>query len=288
MAIEQSNTTYREKTISFYYQATERVISVMHKRLGEAFSLQDMAEIAGISPYHFNRVFRQVTRIPPSQFLNALRLEAAKKLLLTTKLNVTDICYEVGYNSLGTFITRFTKLVGVSPTKLRNLQEGGSPYLNFFVNDNNSPENNDFLNVTGKIEALKGDIGLIIVGLFDTPIPQGLPIACTLLTAPSNYHIYHLADGIYYPFAAAFSWTQNPITTWLKNELLQGFSNPIIIHHGQICEKLQKELDMTIYMREAQITNPPLLFPLPLFLAKYWPDQSSPFTLAPFSVEGYN
>ncbi len=59
--------------------AIERVISAMRGRVGDTLPLHAMAEIAHLSPYHFARVFRQVTGIPSGEFLNALRLERAKQ-----------------------------------------------------------------------------------------------------------------------------------------------------------------------------------------------------------------
>src|SRR4029453_11315599 len=102
---------HRADTVAFHAQAAERVISAMRERLDQPFSLEEMSEVAIMSPFHFNRPFRELTGIPPCQFLSAVRLQAAKRLLLTTDLSVTDICFEVGYNSLGTFIRRFTDLV---------------------------------------------------------------------------------------------------------------------------------------------------------------------------------
>src|SRR5258707_14891588 len=97
-----------------HHRAVERVISAMHQRLDEDFSLEEMANLAYMSPFHFNRIFRQLTGVPPCQFMSALRLESARRLLLTTQLSVTDVCFEVGYSSLGTFIRRFTDLLGLS------------------------------------------------------------------------------------------------------------------------------------------------------------------------------
>src|SRR5438309_1587588 len=101
--------------------AIERAILAMRERLQEPLSLQDMADIAHMSPYHFSRVFHRLIGIPPGEFLTALRLDAAKRLLLTTSLSVTDICFEVGYLSPSSFTTRFTQLVGLPPRQLRQV-----------------------------------------------------------------------------------------------------------------------------------------------------------------------
>src|SRR6266849_7733545 len=91
--------------------AVERVILAMRDHLNEPLTLQDMADIAYLSRNHFHRVFHRIIGIPPGEFLTALRLDAAKRLLLTTSMRVTDICFEVGYSSLGSFTTSFTELV---------------------------------------------------------------------------------------------------------------------------------------------------------------------------------
>jgi AraC family transcriptional regulator len=93
----------------------------MHERIDRPFALDEMARIAYLSPFYFNRVFRQLTGLPPRRFHTALRIAAAKRLLLTTDLSVTEVCLEVGYQSLGTFTTHFHELVGVSPRELRRL-----------------------------------------------------------------------------------------------------------------------------------------------------------------------
>lgn len=99
----------------------ERAITHMHSFLDADHSLDTLAEVANLSPFHFNRLFRRATGIPPVQFLYALRLEQAKRLVLTTGLPITDICFEVGYSSLGSFVRRFTEMVGCSPGRLRSL-----------------------------------------------------------------------------------------------------------------------------------------------------------------------
>ncbi len=97
----------------------ERVVSYMYERYNEPISLNDMAEVARLSQFHFSRTFLAVTGVSPGRFLSAIRLHRAKDLLLKTTETVTSISYLVGYNSLGTFTTRFTRSVGISPNQFR-------------------------------------------------------------------------------------------------------------------------------------------------------------------------
>ena len=121
------NSACREDTLAAHRRAVERVITTARERLCEPLSLRDISRVAYISTFHFNRVFHQITGLPPAKFISAMRLDEAKRLLLTTQLSVTDICYEVGYNSLGTFTRRFTELVGLGPRQFRRLAERITP-----------------------------------------------------------------------------------------------------------------------------------------------------------------
>lgn len=99
----------------------ERVVQGIQERYGEDLSLADLAEIAGLSPFHMARLFRMETGLPPVRFLTAVRMEEARRRLLCTTERVLDISVQVGYTSLGTFTSRFTRAIGVSPGRYRRL-----------------------------------------------------------------------------------------------------------------------------------------------------------------------
>src|SRR3954468_23765148 len=109
-------------------RAVIRVIDTMRQNLSEQLTVDDMARAARFSKFHFTRVFQRVTGVSPGRFLSAMRLEEAKRLLLSTTLTVADISHRVGYNSVGTFSSRFRNSVGVSPTTYRQLG-GTAPRL---------------------------------------------------------------------------------------------------------------------------------------------------------------
>src|ERR1044072_9466305 len=103
------------RTLESRQNVIERAILAMHQNIHRCVFSEGMARPALCSPFHFNRLFRQRRGLTPSHFLGALRLQAAKRLLLTTSLSVIDVSFEAGYNSLGSFTTRFTQLVGMPP-----------------------------------------------------------------------------------------------------------------------------------------------------------------------------
>src|SRR5438094_5068718 len=117
----------RQITLAAQTQAVEHAIQTMHTHLHEALTLEDLAAVAYLSPSHFHRVFCRLIGIAPGEFLSALRFQAARRLLLTTSLSVTDICFEVGYTSIGSFTSRFTHLVGLSPRLLRQRAHAFEP-----------------------------------------------------------------------------------------------------------------------------------------------------------------
>ena len=84
----------RESTTRLHYESVKRAIAAMRMQMGQPLSLHSLAKIGFASPYHFTRTFRSVTGLPPLHFLSALRLDAARTLLLHTRSKVIDICYE--------------------------------------------------------------------------------------------------------------------------------------------------------------------------------------------------
>src|SRR5215216_7824952 len=78
-----------------------------------------MARRALMSPGHFSRAFRRAYGESPYSYLMTRRVERAMALLRGSDLSVTEVCFEVGCSSLGTFSTRFTELVGVPPSVYR-------------------------------------------------------------------------------------------------------------------------------------------------------------------------
>jgi AraC-like DNA-binding protein len=82
-------------------------------------SLDRMSSEACFSRYHFLRLFRQAFNKTPHQYLIERRIEKAKELLLSNNLRVTDVCFEVGFQSLGSFSSLFHKYVGHAPVNYR-------------------------------------------------------------------------------------------------------------------------------------------------------------------------
>lgn len=85
----------------------------------EPLNLADISARANLSPYHFLRLYKQTFQETPHDYLTRVRIERAKTLLKTSELSVTDICFEVGFESLGTFSSLFFRQVGLPPSQYR-------------------------------------------------------------------------------------------------------------------------------------------------------------------------
>jgi AraC-like DNA-binding protein len=86
----------------------------------EQIDLESVSQQAFLSRFHFHRLFRKVYRRTPHQYITQKRLDKAKDLLAENK-PVTDVCNEVGFESIGSFSTLFKKEIGFAPTYYRNM-----------------------------------------------------------------------------------------------------------------------------------------------------------------------
>lgn len=109
----------RAATREELYRRLHRAREYISASFSEPLSLRDMAKVACLSPNHFLRTFKQAFRQTPHQYLTARRLEQAQKLLTHTDCSVTDICFCVGFESLGSFSSLFRQRVGTSPKNYR-------------------------------------------------------------------------------------------------------------------------------------------------------------------------
>ena len=95
------------------------VLRQLETRIGERHSVVEIARMAGISPYHFLRTFKQVTGVTPHQWLLRARLRTAAQRLIASRERITDIALDVGFEDLSNFVRSFRAEFGVSPRGYR-------------------------------------------------------------------------------------------------------------------------------------------------------------------------
>jgi transcriptional regulator GlxA family with amidase domain len=96
-----------------------RARDAMDRSYGQPLDVASLARIARVSEAHFIRTFRATFGETPHRYLQRRRVERAMFLLWQTPRSVTEICFDVGFTSLGTFSRTFREIVGESPTAYR-------------------------------------------------------------------------------------------------------------------------------------------------------------------------
>jgi len=112
-------TALRASTRVELWRRLNRIRDFIRVRFADQLTLSDMAAVACLSPFHFMRAFKAAFGSTPHEFLTTCRIERAKFLLERTELPVTQICFDVGFESLGTFSSWFRRLAGLSPREWR-------------------------------------------------------------------------------------------------------------------------------------------------------------------------
>jgi AraC-like DNA-binding protein len=96
-----------------------RARDAMDRAYAEPLDVRTVAQVAHLSAAHFSRCFRSVFGESPHRYLQRRRVERSMFLLRETERSVTDICFDVGFTSLGTFSRTFREIVGEAPSAYR-------------------------------------------------------------------------------------------------------------------------------------------------------------------------
>ena len=94
------------------------VTDYISDRLDRELSLNELAAIAQLSPYHFSRAFKQSTGISPHQYVIQQRIERAKQLVLQGKMSLADIAIACGFSHQSHLNRHFKRITGVTPKNL--------------------------------------------------------------------------------------------------------------------------------------------------------------------------
>ena len=99
------------------------------RHFAEPIDLEVLASTAGISKFHFHRLFATTYGITPAAYLSQRRVERAQDLLRATNLTVTEVCHGVGFSSLGSFSSRFKEIVGETPREFQQRWGANAPRI---------------------------------------------------------------------------------------------------------------------------------------------------------------
>ncbi len=154
------------------------LIEQMKRPENGAVKLDEWAYFADVSKFRLTEAFRTLTGIPPMTFHNAEKLEISKRLLVLEGLSVTETCFEIGFESLGSFTSKFTSQVGLPPGKYAKIMcdtgfvEMFSGVLKAAVTQKPNAKARTRLRFNRPIWS--GSIGLVAAS-FRRPYPSGYP-----------------------------------------------------------------------------------------------------------------
>jgi AraC family transcriptional regulator len=101
-------------------RTVDRVCELVDADLAATITLDRMADVAALSPFHFARAFKATTGLAPHRFVTARRIEAAKAALLTSNASVVRVAHQVGFSNVSHFRRVFRRELGVTPGQLRS------------------------------------------------------------------------------------------------------------------------------------------------------------------------
>lgn len=96
-----------------------QVEDYISERLADEISVDSLASLVELSPFHFSRVFKQTTGLSPLQFVTRERITRAQQMMRETDRSLIEIALEVGYTSPSAFAQALRRVVGVTPTQFR-------------------------------------------------------------------------------------------------------------------------------------------------------------------------
>lgn len=250
------------------YPEIDELIAYIRQHIHEPFTVEQLARYVAYSPYHFSRIFKQRMGLTPQHYIASLRLQKAKDLLLTTRYSIRDIALEIGQQSLGTFTTRFAQRVGVTPAEFRNSQATAANPLHALAGldtwRSSFKKKTAYTGIQGTIRCELPFEGVILIGLFAKPIPEGLPLYGTLLNTLGDFALPDVKPGIYYLMATTVSWKMAASELLLPHHTFRTRSRTPIVVNPNMPVPHQ---DVVLY--PPRIDDPPILISLPLLMKRF-------------------
>jgi AraC-like DNA-binding protein len=228
----------------------------------EPIVLADVADHVGYSPFYLARSFERHLGVTPGQFLAAHRFQWAKRLLLSGDERVIDVCFAVGFTSVGTFTTRFAAAVGSSPTAFRRLPHllADSPPRPVVVpgaaRRGGVVTGSAYLSPAAS--AALGGAASVYVGLFPRRSARGFPVSGSLLAETGDFVLTDVPPGTYWVLASALP-TRADIQTQLvpARSVLGSSTRPVRIAPDNLLHYRDVHLDV------AEGWSAPVLVALP-------------------------
>src|ERR1700678_1379975 len=245
--------------------AVDQAVTCIWQRYNDPLSLADMARSATLSRFHFARTFKEQIGVSPGQFLAAVRIYQAKRMLVTSSMSVAGVSCAVGYGSLGSFTSHFTDSGGISPSRFRRASPGDVRYGDARYGEARCGDrpHRGGVSVCGLPPldspvpegAAMGTVRLpegygearVYLGIFDTRILQRRPLSAVVLDVTSqrsrSYWLPKVPDGRWFLHAVAVADTDEP-EPWTQRHLLVGGGDQVRATLGAITLRPRGQTDL--------------------------------------------
>ena len=252
-------TSHRGDTVEAYETAVVRAIQHMKEHLAEPLDLDELAQVAATSKFHLVRVFDETTGTTPHHFLSCLRMQRAKELLLKSDSMITDVCLEVGYNSLGTFSKTFSELVGLSPQEFRAMPKKltARQFARTIWRYLASRTAICGPTIDGVVEGPRRPRGFTFVGTFTRGVPLGVPFSGTVMVRHGKFCIERPALEEFHLMAALV-----PLSASLT-EMAANIPICLVASLRVQCDPNAPPKTPLLRLRPLRMTDPPIVLALP-------------------------
>ncbi|MDO4711741.1 MAG: AraC family transcriptional regulator [Peptostreptococcaceae bacterium] len=248
------------------FRDIERITKFITDNIAYDLTLKDIAKHMNYSEFHLSREFKKQTGYSIRQYIEALKVEKGIKALIASDEAVTDIAFDTGHKSPGTFSNTFKKHTGLSPHHYRSRANIAYRFLTRWIKKRSILTHYERFEKTDnkltiKIRYPKGYRPKITcVGLFPTSIPKDAPIVGVATASRLEFTMENIPDGRYYLLACEVL----EDLTLIKSYVLDHN------YRAKFPEKLtfsgSTELTHLLEMRRPIESDPPITMNLPVLL----------------------
>jgi len=223
---------YNKFLIEEYKARINKVFDYIEMNLSKQFTLEELAEVANFSKYHFHRIFYSLTRETPSHFINRIRIERiADALILNPKKSITEIAYDFGFSDPAVFARSFKACFNCSASEWRRRKQN--------ANSNICKEESIFNQTFNNLSKEENNGSIYFSSVSNNKIWSNTMVQCKNVEVkdlPTLTVAYVRYIGPYKGDAGLFEKLFNKLFTWAgpRNLLSQPDLKTIVVYHDNL------------------------------------------------------
>ena len=246
----------------------EKIMKFIKDNIGENLTLKDIARHINYSKFHVSHYFKKHTGYSIKQYIEAVKIEKSIADLMEENNSVTEIAYDSGHKSPGTFSNVFKKHTGLSPKKYKSQSQIAYRFLKNWIKKKN------LLTYYDKSETTDNKLAVSIeypedyrpkitcTGLFKTPIPKELPVVGIATVNDRNFVIENIPNGEYFLLICEIMEDLSLTRSYVLDYNFRGKLDDSLVFYGHT------HLNQSIVMRRPIEDDPPITINLPVLIMK--------------------